>query len=566
MRPTAWIAPTTLILIFALSIFPARGAVILVPGDQATIQEGIDAALDGDLVSVAPGTYEENINFLGKGITVQSEGGSNVTVIDGGYNSIPTVRFDTGETDETMIFGFTIYNGEAVNGGGIHCDASSPTIENCNIKQNSARWYGGGIYLRDSSPAITNCFFMENEAFFGGGIYCGEFSSALLTSCMFYLNDAFFGGGIFCDDSGPEFVKCVVKENTSSSFGGGIFTDFATPAFINCMILKNSTGEEGGAIFCDASILAMTHCTIAKNSAGGLGGGVFCTRGSTMSIVNCILWGDSAVEGPEICLGEEIEASTLTVAYSDVQGGEEAAHVLSGSILTWEAGNIDNDPLFVGADNHHLQEGSPCIDAGTDGEVYSDIDGDTRPLIGGFDIGADEYEDSCPDDDEDGHTDSECGGDDCDDTDPTIYPGAADPCDGIDQACDGLGDEVDEDSDGFMICEGDCRDDHPSFRPGAPDWCDGHDTACDGIGDDADGDSDGYMICAGDCDDTRWAVNPGHEEVCDNGIDDNCDDRIDEGCPVCSTLADTGSQFAALYLIPALLFVLIGRRRCGRAR
>ena len=189
-----------------------------------------------------------------------------------------------------------------------------------------------------------------------------------------------------------------------------------------------------------------------------------------------------------------------------------------------------------------------------------------RPLLGGFDIGADEYNDSCLDDDEDGHFDSECGGDDCDDTDPTRYPGASDPCDGIDQACDGLGDEVDGDSDGYMICEGDCADGYASFYPGAPDPCDGWDTACDGIGDDVDSDSDGYMICEDDCDDSDPQVNPGHEEVCDNGIDDDCDGYEDEFCLFCSTIADSGSQFAAIYLVPALLFVLIGRRFCGRAK
>src|SRR5271168_3437186 len=47
-------------------------ATIHVPGDQPSIQAGIDASSNGDVVLVAPGTYNENIDFKGKAITVTS--------------------------------------------------------------------------------------------------------------------------------------------------------------------------------------------------------------------------------------------------------------------------------------------------------------------------------------------------------------------------------------------------------------------------------------------------------------------------------------------------------------
>ena len=57
-------------------------------------------------------------------------------------------------------------------------------------------------------------------------------------------------------------------------------------------------------------------------------------------------------------------------------------------------GIIDADPQFAGDGDFHLTQFSPCIDAGTDSEIYEDIEGDERPLQNGFDMGADEYKSS----------------------------------------------------------------------------------------------------------------------------------------------------------------------------
>jgi hypothetical protein len=100
----------TLLVAFAVASNTARAADILVPEEIGTIQGAIVSAVDGDRVLVEPGTYFENINFLGKAITISSTEGPEITFIDGGgVDSV--VTFNTDEGPESVIKGFTIRNG-----------------------------------------------------------------------------------------------------------------------------------------------------------------------------------------------------------------------------------------------------------------------------------------------------------------------------------------------------------------------------------------------------------------------------------------------------------------------
>ncbi len=144
------------------------------------------------------------------------------------------------------------------------------------------------------------------------------------------------------------------------------------------------------------------------------------------------------------------------------------------------------------------------------------------------------------DEDGDGHASIEAEGDDCDDGDAEVYPGAEDEFyDGKDSNCDGA-DEYDQDGDGFQTVVwnddpvnggGDCQDANADVFPGATDaYYDGVDTNCDGS-DDWDQDNDGFGIAAygqgDDCDDTNATVNPDNTEKV-NGLDDDCDGTADD--------------------------------------
>jgi hypothetical protein len=137
----------------------------------------------------------------------------------------------------------------------------------------------------------------------------------------------------------------------------------------------------------------VTNCTFSENSADEDGGGM-CNYFSKPTVTNTILWNNYAPEGPEIWIGNIWYPSTLTISYSDVEGGQSTVHVESGCILKWGPGMIDSGPLFVDPANgdYHLTFNSPCRDSGDNSAVteLTDFEGDPRICHGTVDMGVDE--------------------------------------------------------------------------------------------------------------------------------------------------------------------------------
>jgi Putative metal-binding motif/FG-GAP-like repeat/FG-GAP repeat len=220
------------------------------------------------------------------------------------------------------------------------------------------------------------------------------------------------------------------------------------------------------------------------------------------------------------------EVATLTVTLSPMTWGnymgtitvEDTENALSALVAVTALVQEDADGDGFGS---IASGGDDCDDAdiavnpGATEVWYDGVDSDCS---GGSDF----------DQDGDGHDDPRGGGNDCDDQDSAVNPDAADTWyDGVDSDCAG-NDDYDQDSDGFRAEQGggdDCDDTDPAIRPDAADtWYDGIDSDCAGNNDyDQDGDGQTSSSYNGtDCDDTNAAVYAGAPEIWYDGVDEDC--------------------------------------------
>jgi len=281
------------ILFLSIMTLGLGAETINVPEDYETIQEGIVASVDGDSVLVAPGTYYENINFNGKGITLgswfcttQDTSYISQTLIDGGQNE-SVVTFENSEDTTSVLTGFSIINGSASNsnihshGGGVNCWEASPKLENLLIENNSASHgtslgSGGGIYGYDSNLIIRNTIIRNNSAVdAGGGLVLNSFESILENVVIENNSAGSIGGGIYISlSSGILFENVTIKNNISYR-GGGLYSYSSDPYLINVTIKDNTSEEKGGGLYCrnspDIQFDIENRCNIYNNIGNGFG-------------------------------------------------------------------------------------------------------------------------------------------------------------------------------------------------------------------------------------------------------------------------------------------------------
>lgn len=337
---SCWLVIFLIAMAFLCGTATAR--IINVPADYATIQQGINASVNGDTVLVQPGVYYENVNFNGHNIVLSSRylftsDTTDIcnTIIDGD-SSGSVITYNGGEDSSATLMGFTIRNGYAAK--------------------------GGGIKIIGSSPRIANMHIINNMTFFDGRYG--------------------YGAGIYVEDSQAKFDKCLIADNTNEYKGGGAyFCNSNNIELRNCLVIGNSALRGGGVSLVSATCF-IYNCTIANNYAERHGGGVYGENAEPF-IINSIIWANiTDGTGP----GYEFFVCQPAISYSNIQGG-------------WEGpGNIEVEPIFRDPTNldFHLSSldcnddfNSPCIDRGHPDMIDSILDcswglGTARSDLGAF--------------------------------------------------------------------------------------------------------------------------------------------------------------------------------------
>lgn len=259
--------------IFILIIFTAsilQAATIHIPSDYPMIQTGINTASQGDTILVFPGTYTENLDYAGKNLVVGSlfltTGNPDYisqTILDGNQAG-SVVRFVTSEDSAAVLCGFTITNGSAEKGGGIHCENADPVLRDLAVLNNTAL-DGGGVYCRFSDARIENLLIEGNSCTDRGG------------------------GGMFCALGEPRLKNITIVNNTSASKGGGVYISYAELTMDRVTLAGNSAGTDGGGVYSSSSDPVFNQLTLSGNTAGGDGPAI-AISGTDLILVNSILW------------------------------------------------------------------------------------------------------------------------------------------------------------------------------------------------------------------------------------------------------------------------------------
>ena len=461
---------------------------------------------------VEPGGGKVTIHGAGAGSSVIDAGGnSRVFVVpSGGELELSGVAVRNGDTQSTNDSGSHVSGGGIVNGGTL-------TVSDSVIEMSRAD-RGGGLTNRGTAT-LTRTVVQGNVAAddgSGGGIHSTGLNSSLtLVDSVVSGNMAtgggteVGGGGLQVQSGAVMLIRTTVSGNSTNGRGGGldvfqgITQQAPTVTIAESTVSGNSATGPGGGIFVTEASVSLTNVTVSGNSTTTGGGGVVAAPGATVSLTNTTIAGNSGAPG--MAGGVDHLARTMTLQNTIVASNPPLDCV--GGVTSF-GNNLDSDGtcnLGAGGDlpgaeamlgplqdngglteTHALLAGSEAIDAGDD--LFAPVsDQRGEPRIGPSDMGAFEFQGVVGvDGDGDGFDSVATGGTDCDDVDPTVFPGAAEMAyDGVDQDCDGsaLDDEDGDGSASDMATGGspDCDDTDDTVFPGAPEVKgDGVDQDCDG--------------------------------------------------------------------------------------
>ena len=326
-------------------------------------------------------------------------------------------------------------NNISFKGGGMNNDNASPRVYRTEFKNNTTiDGYGGGVFNDDTSRGFFNeCTFSGNTSEDGAAMSNNVYSDVRISDCVFENNTVTRNGGAITNSESNPVIWFSIFKGNKSVVGGGAIENYSDsePKIAGCTFFNNEvTGQfgEGGAIlnstgkpvivssaFYDNSAPSggavsnrdtdcyIVNSTFIHNTADpvyGYGGAVYNQTNSLVTIINSIIW-DNSASGT----GDQIynEIADTYIFNSDIMGSFEG-DTWNDDIGENRGGNINTNPSFYdsGSNNFSLKSESPCINKGdnteyeTGGLVYSfkeDIEQNPRIVDDKVDMGAWELQD-----------------------------------------------------------------------------------------------------------------------------------------------------------------------------
>lgn len=341
-----------------------------------SIQAAIEAAADGDTISVCAGTYDERLRIVGKDLTLRSKDGAAATRIDaedfgraltvsgGATVTVDGFTFAHGSTagnggnvsctgSELELVASRLEFGQAGKGGGLAASACTGRVSSTTFEGNTSVYFGGAAWIFGGSFGFDGNTVTSNTATSsGGGLYLD--ANSAVRDNTFTDNEAEeFGGGLYVDNGYGEISGNRFEGNRSVNDGGGAYVMFGSPQILRNTWEGNDSSDEGGGLRVKLSTARVDDNLFVANHADYRGGGMKVSHEAiTMSrntFIDNTTWvaggGLAMVESASLLVGNEFFGNT-----ADLGGGlyildgwgpvEITDGIFDGNAATTSGGNL----------------------------------------------------------------------------------------------------------------------------------------------------------------------------------------------------------------------------------